>query len=99
MSDTREYAQPMERCIDIMREQMARPENIAKAHWNESSSVQLLASLNYNVEKLVKAVSEHNQYEAFLRAANIANHAWMIADNVQLPENTEQMTPIKKGFD
>ena len=80
MSSPDEYKEPLERAIKEMRDQMARPENVAKSSWLESTPRSLTANLDHHLARLVDAVVIGDDGEAARRAANVANFAWMLAD-------------------
>jgi hypothetical protein len=76
-----EYGEPLERAIATMREQMGKPEYVAKPSWRGVSVGSLFSSIAHNDQRLMEAAAAGDRDEAWRRAANIANHAWMIADN------------------
>jgi hypothetical protein len=84
VTNSSDYEAPLEAAITAMREQMAKPENVAKPHWRESSPEGLGRAVEYNLAHLFDAVYKGNQPEAVRRAANVANHAWMLADLSEL---------------
>lgn len=92
MVDTLAYAEPLEACIAEMRLQMARPENIAKSSWSESTIGSLATSVYRNLDALTDAVASGDRKAAIRRAANVANHAWMLADLHSTPP-AEAMQP------
>lgn len=82
MSTADRYGPPLERAIQAMRDQMAEPENVDKPDWSHLSEPGLLSGLHRNLGQLELATDAGDRAAAFRRAANVANYAWMIADNV-----------------
>jgi hypothetical protein len=70
---------------DLMREQMEKAENVEKPHWlsEEKSFIVLADDLQVNLNKLTQAVRDRIVADAWRRAANAANFAWMIADRLE----------------
>jgi hypothetical protein len=79
MSTKDQYGPPLEKCIQAMRDQMAKPENVEKPNWHSTRLKNLIDKLNYNLYLLTDGDLEDE--DAMRRAANIANYAWMIADH------------------
>ncbi len=75
------YHEPLTRAVDRMALEMARPENVRKDHWNTVPNPTLIALLLRNLVLLYGGTNDDFDFEK--RAANIANYAWMIADNLK----------------
>jgi hypothetical protein len=76
------YGPPLERAIQAMRDQMAEPENVAKPDWSHLDTPALVDGVYRNLDWLDRSREPGDRAEAFRRAANVANYAWMLADNV-----------------
>lgn len=83
MSTLDQYATPLEHAIDKMRSQMAQPANVAKLHWHTQTFDELTERIDVNLRHLHSAYLADDTERADRCAANIANFAWMIADNVR----------------
>ena len=83
MSKPEDYSAPLERAIQEMRDQMAKPENIAKSSWLESTPRWLAVKLADNLRSLLESVEAGDAGGVHRRAANVANFAWMLADHTE----------------
>lgn len=77
MSTPADYSRPLYKAIALMKAQMEAPDNQAKKSIYEKTFVENMRNLSLNVKELKIAVLEDRANDAWRRAANVANYAWM----------------------
>lgn len=78
-----EYSEPLERAIQNMRNEMARPSNEGKPLWRPGQLRGLLDACERNMNDLYNAVQGKAPKQAEKAAADLANYAWMVADSIR----------------
>ena len=83
MKTTADYLPPFSRLIEVMEEQLGKPENREKYSWYDATFEELDEALDRNLRELRAQTWRgplFDEQEVWKRAANVANFSWMIAD-------------------